>query len=207
MNNNHSTTVRRGDEATTKPSSPLKSRRSMQTAKHFPRHFVQHDYKDHADEVDTTGGMIPVKRKRGGVLVPFPIKLYDALERIEEEGNAHVIGWQPHGRCFIIRDPKVFVNELMPRYVPEYSFDNDTSSPSLAHTNYPPYFFVFHRNDTHQILYADKADLFSETVESLWLCPPHARPGCQLLLPRVVPERETISYPPNDSDPNQGYHG
>ena len=98
----------------TKPWSSLRSRRSAQTAKHFTRHYVQHDYHDHAGEVDTTG-YISIKRKRGGVLLPFPSKLYDVLERMEKEGHEDVIGWQPHGRCFVIRDPKVFVKEFMPK--------------------------------------------------------------------------------------------
>mmetsp|Transcript_14756 Transcript_14756/g.28051 ORF Transcript_14756/g.28051 Transcript_14756/m.28051 type:complete len:435 (+) Transcript_14756:81-1385(+) len=105
-----------GSKQGTKPSSSsLKSRRSTQTAKHFTRHFVQHDYHDHAAEVDTTG-YIPIKRKRGGVLQPFPVKLYDVLERLEQEGHDDVIGWQPHGRCFVIRQPKVFVQEFMQKH-------------------------------------------------------------------------------------------
>jgi hypothetical protein len=54
---------------------------------------------------------------RGGVVVPFPVKLYNMLKGVEQEGLEHIVSWQPHGRCFIVHQPKEFVEEIMPRYV------------------------------------------------------------------------------------------
>jgi hypothetical protein len=54
---------------------------------------------------------------RGGVVVPFPVKLYNMLKGVEQEGLEHIVSWQPHGRCFIVHKPKEFVEEIMPRYV------------------------------------------------------------------------------------------
>lgn len=41
------------------------------------------------------------KRKgpRGGVTIPFPMKLYAMLESVEGENLETVVSWMPHGRC------------------------------------------------------------------------------------------------------------
>jgi HSF-type DNA-binding len=59
------------------------------------------------------------KRKgpRGGVVVPFPVKLYAMLEGTQKENLEHIVSWQPHGRSFIVHKPSEFVNDIMPRYV------------------------------------------------------------------------------------------
>jgi hypothetical protein len=54
---------------------------------------------------------------RGGVVVPFPVKLYSMLKGVEQEGLEHIVSWQPHGRCFMVHQPKEFVEDIMPRYV------------------------------------------------------------------------------------------
>ena len=55
------------------------------------------------------------KSRRGGVTTPFPLKLHQVLDQIEIDGTAHVISWQPHGRCFVIHKPKEFVERVMPK--------------------------------------------------------------------------------------------
>jgi hypothetical protein len=59
------------------------------------------------------------KRKgpRGGVVLPFPVKLYNMLEGIQEEGLEHIVSWQPHGRCFMVHETAKFVADILPRYV------------------------------------------------------------------------------------------
>jgi hypothetical protein len=52
---------------------------------------------------------------RGGVVTPFPWKLHDMLESVEEEGYAHIVSWQVHGRCFMVHKPREFV-ELIQKY-------------------------------------------------------------------------------------------
>lgn len=52
---------------------------------------------------------------RGGVVVPFPVKLYTMLKGVEQEGMEHVVSWLPHGRCFMVHKPKEFVEDIMPR--------------------------------------------------------------------------------------------
>jgi hypothetical protein len=77
-------------------------------------HFVvQHHYHDHANE--NLNELVDNRPCRGGVTTPFPIKLHEMLDRVEEDGNAHIVSWQPHGRCFVVHKPKEF-KELLPSY-------------------------------------------------------------------------------------------
>ena len=75
--------------------------------------IVQHDYHDHAH--DDRADYQEEHPARGGVTTPFPLKLHEMLERLDQDGYAHVVSWQPHGRCFVVHKPKEFV-ELLPTY-------------------------------------------------------------------------------------------
>jgi HSF-type DNA-binding len=106
-------------------SKTLKTRQRRQkpgkTTKDHERHFVVHNYHDHAQDVNTD----PKESKnkpRGGVLVSFPLKLHSLLDKIEADGLDHVISWQPHGRCFVVHDPKKFVDHVMPKYFNQSKF-------------------------------------------------------------------------------------
>ena len=100
----------------TKPRS--KRRRAPQkpgkTAKNQERHFVQHNYHDHALDEENIESSKP---RRGGLAGSFPVKLHAVLSQVEADGFSHIISWQPHGRCFVIHQPKEFVEHIMPRYV------------------------------------------------------------------------------------------
>lgn len=103
------------------------------------RHLVKHEYHDHAfDEEPTTKTKKARKGPRGGVTVPFPVKLHNLLQDNKYED---IISWQPHGRCFIIHRPKDFLKSVMPKYFKQtkltsfqrqlnlYSFQRLTSGP------------------------------------------------------------------------------
>jgi hypothetical protein len=87
------------------------------------RHVIQHDYHDHASDPidfddyvrDCTSDQ-PYDKKKGGVGTPFPLKLHELLERAEIEHLTDIISWQPHGRAFVVHQPKKFVSGLMPRF-------------------------------------------------------------------------------------------
>jgi hypothetical protein len=84
------------------------------TGKKNVRHFVQHDYTDHAHEVplpgeSTTGPL-------GGENMPFPFKLYDTLTRIDADGYSDIMSWLPHGRSFKIHDLDGFNDHILPMY-------------------------------------------------------------------------------------------
>lgn len=49
-------------------------------------------------------------------MTPFPVKLHQVLESVEKDGLGDVISWQPHGRCFIVRKPDIFISRVMPAY-------------------------------------------------------------------------------------------
>mmetsp|Transcript_3437 Transcript_3437/g.6486 ORF Transcript_3437/g.6486 Transcript_3437/m.6486 type:complete len:213 (-) Transcript_3437:243-881(-) len=87
------------------------------------RHVIQHDYHDHAsDPIDFDDYMRDCSdqqtydKKKGGVGTPFPLKLHELLERAEIERLTDIISWQPHGRAFVVHQPKKFVSGLMPRF-------------------------------------------------------------------------------------------
>lgn len=53
---------------------------------------------------------------KGGVTTPFPWKLHDMLDAMDEEGTQNIVCWQPHGRSFMVHKPKEFVNDIMTDY-------------------------------------------------------------------------------------------
>ena len=102
--------------AAAKPKRRRKPQKPGKTAKMNDRHFVVHNYHDHSnDPCEETVVEEAPQRRRGGVAVPFPVKLHAVLDQVEADGLAHVISWQPHGRCFVIHKPKEFVDNVMPR--------------------------------------------------------------------------------------------
>jgi len=74
-----------------------------------------HTYRDYSSTLERE---IPVC-KSGGVQVPFPVKLYEMLEQIELRGPTEfqdVVAWQPHGRCFKVRDIHKFEDFVLPLF-------------------------------------------------------------------------------------------
>jgi hypothetical protein len=57
-----------------------------------------------------------IKASRGGVHNPFPAVLHGMMEQASGKGYSDIISWQPHGRAFLIRDPKAFVVKVLPKY-------------------------------------------------------------------------------------------
>jgi hypothetical protein len=78
------------------------------------RHItVHHDYHDHSQ--DARMNYKEDLPARGGVTIPFPLRLHEMLGTIAADGFDHVVSWQPHGRCIVVHKPKEFV-ELLPTY-------------------------------------------------------------------------------------------
>jgi len=96
------------------PAKKCKKSPSASIASHHDAALV-HEYHDHV--ADLTVDIEAMKYKaKGGVTTPFPVKLHIMLQQIEEDGLAHVVSWQPHGRCFVVHEPKQFVKHVMPHY-------------------------------------------------------------------------------------------
>jgi hypothetical protein len=101
----------------TKPKRRRKPQKPGKTAKQNDRHFVVHNYHDHAnDEDDEVESPSECGRRRGGVTISFPAKLHSVLDQVEQDGLANVVSWQPHGRCFVIHKPQEFTDHIMPHY-------------------------------------------------------------------------------------------
>jgi hypothetical protein len=83
--------------------------------------IVHKEYEDHLHDpkgVTDTVGLLDsprLKRPRNGVVEPFPERLYKMLSRMDTENTSHIISWQPHGRCFVVHNPKEFAAKVMPR--------------------------------------------------------------------------------------------
>lgn len=99
-----------------RPKRRRKPQKPGKTAKMNDRHFVVHNYHDHSCDADENDLEETGERRRGGVAVAFPLKLHAVLDQVEADGLAHVISWQPHGRCFVVHKPKEFVDHVMPKY-------------------------------------------------------------------------------------------
>lgn len=73
---------------------------------------VPHIYHDYSQTPDTPGY---VRKKTGGVTQPFPEKLHEMLDTESETEAQLIVSWLPHGRAFIVRQPKVFTKDIMPK--------------------------------------------------------------------------------------------
>jgi hypothetical protein len=99
------------------------------------KHYVEHNYHDHKHDpvvmpvpnlALTEDGRFPKRSgHKGGVSTPFPEKLHELLETLDQQGDGDICGWQPHGRCFIVHKPKEFVSKIMTQYVTEKEFSCD----------------------------------------------------------------------------------
>ena len=100
-----------------RPKRRRKPQKPGKTAKLNDRHFVHHNYHDHSHDapVNTTSQVEQGERRKGGVSIPFPVKLHSVLDQVEADGLAHIVSWQSHGRCFVIHKPKEFVDHVMPK--------------------------------------------------------------------------------------------
>jgi len=83
--------------------------------KNHPVIVVQHNYHDHSHEKEADHQQQKHK-PRGGVAIPFPLKLHDMLEKAMAEGHGDVVSWQPHGRCFVVHKPQEFQEVVLPMY-------------------------------------------------------------------------------------------
>jgi len=96
----------RGEGKKKSTSLPLSSLNNPTTA--LSKH-IYHDYSSLPDSEHF------VRKKTGGVMMPFPEKLMNMLDR-ESNSNPTVVSWLSHGRAFIVYKPKIFTNDIMAGY-------------------------------------------------------------------------------------------
>jgi hypothetical protein len=77
---------------------------------------VVHDYHDYSHITESHPIMKELYATNAESLKDqnFPLKLYDMLNELEKDGLDHIASWQPHGRCFVVHDPKRFVADILP---------------------------------------------------------------------------------------------
>ncbi|GFH54133.1 hypothetical protein CTEN210_10609 [Chaetoceros tenuissimus] len=61
---------------------------------------------------------------KGGVKKPFPVKLWELLDHIDnhEPEIAHIISWQSDGRCFRVHDKKMFETKVQSNYFDQSNY-------------------------------------------------------------------------------------
>jgi hypothetical protein len=89
------------------------SNNKVSLKRHRKHIIVQHNYHDHAADTETPADF--EEELRGSANSPFPTKLQEMLELVEEDGNSHIISWQPHGRCFVVHKLELF-KTILPHY-------------------------------------------------------------------------------------------
>ena len=49
----------------------------------------------------------------------FPSRLHEMLREINDsgDGTAKIVSWQPHGKCFLIKNKEEFIDKVLPRSV------------------------------------------------------------------------------------------
>jgi hypothetical protein len=89
--------------------SPTSANTPSSASKANRKRGVPHIYRDYFDVPDSIGY---VRKKTGGVTQPFPEKLHELLDH---ENEPTIVSWLPHGRAFLVRKPKEFTQDVMPR--------------------------------------------------------------------------------------------
>ena len=70
----------------------------------------------------------PMRKNAGGVTQPFPGKLMEVLNRSD---LAEIIEWMPHGRAFLVKQPKTFASQVLPRYFKQSKYLSFTRQLNL----------------------------------------------------------------------------
>ncbi|KAG7360141.1 HSF-type DNA-binding protein [Nitzschia inconspicua] len=56
------------------------------------------------------------KRVNRTLPISFPIKLFQMLEEVQQEGRQSIVGWNPDGKTFQVHQHERFVREVLPKY-------------------------------------------------------------------------------------------
>lgn len=77
-----------------------------------------YQYQDHAKKIANYmakgNAFFNDERKKGGIKILFPEKLHKFLCSKACTRENSVLGWAPHGRSFVVRNPEKFINEITP---------------------------------------------------------------------------------------------
>ena len=81
-----------------------------------PAAVVYRDHSQHTDDDKELNELLTKADAEGvkGTDQTFPVKLHQLLSGSDEDGFSHVVSWQPHGRSFIVKKHKDFVEKVLP---------------------------------------------------------------------------------------------
>lgn len=77
---------------------------------------VYRDHSHHTDDDKELNELLTKADAEGtkGTDQTFPVKLHQLLSGSDEDGFSHIVSWQPHGRSFIVKKHKEFVEKVLP---------------------------------------------------------------------------------------------
>lgn len=109
------------------------TKESEETEKGHKRTVVNHNYHDYATHSGrfSSPPPSPEKKGRGGISSPFPMVLHNMLDEAVTQNFEHIVSWQPHGRCFLVRDQEHFVKDVMPMFFRQSRFSSFQRQLSL----------------------------------------------------------------------------
>uniref|UniRef100_A0A7S1YYJ9 HSF-type DNA-binding domain-containing protein n=1 Tax=Trieres chinensis TaxID=1514140 RepID=A0A7S1YYJ9_TRICV len=94
---------------------PQAETKGQRKSKYVPKTLARHPQYQDRSAVCPLGGFGQYSPSRGGVVGVFPMKMHQALERMDQDDLGHVCSWQPHGRAFVVHKTKEF-ESILPVY-------------------------------------------------------------------------------------------
>jgi hypothetical protein len=83
---------------------------------------IDHDHSSNVLEEE----LLTISSTKAGVKVPFPGKLFNMLQQIDlhDTDLAQIVAWQPHGRCFLVRNAQKFEEIILPKFFKMKVYDS-----------------------------------------------------------------------------------
>ena len=72
------------------------------------------EYRDFSQEQEHSGDLAASNQNGTNREQSFPMKLHYMLSDMQADGLDHMVSWQPHGRCFVVHNSKLFVAQILP---------------------------------------------------------------------------------------------
>lgn len=103
---------------------------------------------DEGENDEAKGSVRVVSGSGFRYVVPFPWRLHQMLEAIEEAGDAPTVSWLPDGQHFQVHNPQSFVEKVIPKFFKQksyksfqrqlhlYGFQRETEGPCRGKNHY-----------------------------------------------------------------------
>jgi hypothetical protein len=166
------------------------------------RRGIPHAYHDYGHVPDSSSF---VRKKTGGVTQPFPDKLHEMLSK---DDASDIVGWLPHGRAFLVRKPKAFTAQVMPKYFRQSkltSFQRQLNLYGFRRLTQGPDSGAYY----HELFLRGRPQLCMRMVRQKVKGTGHKQPADAQSEPNfyAMPQNAGSSCPPLDSPGLQGLHG